>query len=236
MPQSNNDKKYRVEEARICAAYAKWSGNALYPWFKPSHLYMMQDRERQILVAMEQHGFTSFDTIEILEIGCGTGFWLRDFIKWGIRPENITGVDPLSDQIALARQLCPESVAIECGSATNLGFSDGCFDLVLQSTVFSSILDHSIRQQIASEMLRVVKADGAILWYDFLVNNPRNPDVQGINKREIFQLFPGCRVDLRRITLGPPLARCLAPYSLLMCYFMERCKVFNTHLGVIRKE
>jgi hypothetical protein len=85
-------------------------------------------------------------------------------------------------------------------------------------------------------MLRVVKPDGAILWYDFHVNNPRNPDVQGINNREIVRLFPNCRIDLRRITLAPPLARLLAPYSLLICYLLERLLVFNTHyLGVIRK-
>ena len=93
-----------------------------------------------------------------------------------------------------------------------------------------------MRQQIASEMLRVVKADGALLWYDFHMNNPRNPDVQGMKKKEIFRLFPGCRIELRRITLAPPLARLLAPYSLMTCSLLEEFKVFNTHyLGVIRK-
>lgn len=226
----------KVEEARIQAAYAKRGKDARYSWFNPGHLYMMQERERRILVALEHLGFTSFDTIKILEIGCGTGFWLREFIKWGFRPDHIAGIDLLSDRVALAKQLCPEHVRIECGSATKLGFLDGCFDLVLQSTVFSSVLDPFIREQIASEMLRVIKADGAILWYDFHVNNPRNPDVQGMKKQEIFRLFPGCRIDLQRITLAPPLARLLTPYSLLTCYFLERCKVFNTHyLGVIRK-
>ena len=235
-PESNNEEKHQGEEERICAAYAKRHENTRYSWFNPSYAFMMQERERRMLVALEQHGFASLGTRKILEIGCGTGYWLREFIKFGAQPQNITGVDLLSGRVAIGRQLCPERVRIECGSATTLGFPDGCFDLVLQSTVFSSVLDPSTRQQMASEMLRVVKADGALLWYDFHVNNPRNPDVQGMKKREIFRLFPGCRIELRRITLAPPLARLLAPYSLLACYLLERFKVFNTHyLGVIRK-
>lgn len=224
------------EEARIQAAYAKREGNIFYSWLDPSLVFLTQERERRILVSLKQLGFISLDTVNVLEIGCGTGFWLREFIKWGFRPERITGVDLLSDRVSIARHLCPEGVRIECGSATQLKFPDGCFDLVLQSTVFSSVLDPSVRQQIASEMLRVVKADGALLWYDFHVNNPRNPDVQGMNKREIFRLFPDCRIELQRITLAPPLARLLAPYSLLTCFILERCRILNSHyLGVIRK-
>ncbi|MCA9422215.1 MAG: class I SAM-dependent methyltransferase [Nitrospira sp.] len=226
----------KVEEARIQAAYAKRPENTFYSWFNPSYVFMVQEQERRMLVALEQHGFARLDNMKILEIGCGRECWLREFIKWGVKPPNITGIDLLSDRVEAARGLCPEEVEIECGSAGKLGFGDGSFDLVFQSTVFSSILDASLRQQIALEMLRVIKENGAILWYNFHVNKPRNPDVQGINKRKINQLFSGCRIELRRITLAPPLARWLAPYSLLACYLLERVKVFNTHyLGVIRK-
>ena len=238
--ENQSSESVKVEEARIQAAYArrKWGHlrNSLLMVYPAGYVFLMQELERRMLVALGQHGFASLDTIKILEIGCGTGHWLREFIKWSAQPQNITGVDLLSDRVAIARQLCPESVRIECGSATTLGFPDGCFDLVLQSTVFSSVLDPSVRKLIASEMLRVVKPDGALLWHDFYVNNPRNPDVQGMKKWEISRLFPGCRIDMRKITLVPPLARLLAPYSLLACYLLERFKIFNTHyLGVIRK-
>ena len=226
----------KVEEARIQAVYRKRGGNFFYSWFNPSYVFMLQEQERRMLIALKHHGFTSLDNLKILEIGCGRGFWLREFIKWGVPPQNITGIDLLTDRVAMAKQVCPERVKIECGSATQLGFPDGSFDLVLQSTVFSSVLDPSIKQQIASEMLRVVKTNGALLWYDFHVNNPKNANVKGLKKGEIFQLFPGCRIELRRITLAPPLARLLAPYSLMICYLLERLKVFNTHyLGVIQK-
>src|SRR5437867_12293533 len=59
-----------------------------------------------------------------------------------------------------------------CGNAAQLAFPEATFDLVCQSMVFTSILDHGMKQQIAAEMLRVVKIEGLILWYDFHVNNP----------------------------------------------------------------
>jgi hypothetical protein len=75
--------------------------------------------------------------------------------------------------------------------------------MIVQSTVFSSILDSDMKRKVASEMVRVLKPDGLIIWYDCFVSNPRNKDVKGITKNEIHQLFPGCQIDLRRVTLAP---------------------------------
>jgi SAM-dependent methyltransferase len=218
--------------------YAKRPRNdARYSWLNPGHLFIMQELERRLLTLLQRYGFTCWDTYKMLEIGCGTGYWLREFVKWGVRPENITGVDLLPDRVAAAKKLCPEAVQIQCGSAAELAFPKDTFDLVLQSTVFTSVLDASMKQQMASEMLRVVKRDGLILWYDYRVNNPWNSDVRGITRQEIYRFFPGCLIQLQRITLAPPLVRRLAPYSRLSCYVLGKVPWLCTHyLGVIRKE
>jgi SAM-dependent methyltransferase len=224
------------EAARIRAAYAKRQGGFRYSWFNPGHLLMAQQRERQLLALLRRRGFTALDTKKLLEIGCGTGYWLREFVKWGARPENVTGIDLLPDRVAEARRLSPATLKIDCGSAVNLDFPDATFDLVLQATAFTSILDARMKQRIASEMLRVLRGDGLILWYDYHVDNPWNPDVQGVKKPEIFRLFPGCQFTLQRITLAPPLSRILAPYSWLLCCLLERIPLLCTHyLGVIQK-
>ncbi len=227
----------QAEEARIRTAYTKRpADDARYSWFNPGHLFIIQERERRLLALLQRYGFAALGTKKILEIGCGTGYWLREFIKWGAQPQNVVGVDLLPDRVARAKQLCPEAVRIYCGNAAQLSFPNGTFDLVLQSTVFTSILDPALGQQIASEMLRMVKSDGLIVWYDYHVSNPWNPDVRGVKKREICQLFAGSWVELRRITLLPPLVRLLAPYSWLACYLLERIPWLCTHyLGVIRK-
>ncbi len=229
-----------AEEARIREVYSKRKDTAvysgLYSCFNPGHLFMIQERERRTLGLLQQHGYEDLKSKKLLEIGCGEGHWLRDFIKWGARPENVAGIDLLEDRVVESRQLCPPEIKIERGNAAKLEFVDESFDLVLQSTVFTSILDSSLRQQIAREMMRVVKRTGLILWYDYRVNNPRNSDVRGVKRREIAQLFPGCRIELERITLLPPLTRLLAPYSHLACYLLGKLSPLCTHyLGVIRK-
>ena len=226
------------EAARIREAYAKRQKDDIrYSYFSMGNLFMMQEREQRLLALLKRNDLAPLHTKKILEVGCGTGYWLREFIKWGARPENITGIDLLVDRVAEARYLCPEAVRIVDGNAAALAFPDATFNLVVQSTVFTSVLDASMKQQMASEMLRVVKDDGLILWYDYHVNNPWNPDVRGVKRREISQLFPGCHIKLQRITLVPPLVRLLAPYSWLACYVLGKIPWLCTHyLGLISKE
>jgi ubiquinone/menaquinone biosynthesis C-methylase UbiE len=224
------------EEARIREAYARRQGGSIYSLFNPGHLLLVQERERRVLRLLERYGYDDLDSRQILEVGCGKGYWLRDFVKWGARPENIVGIDLLADCISEARRLCPEDIRLKCGNVVELDFLDGTFDLVLQSTVFSSILDPRMKLQIASEILRVVKPTGLILWYDYHINNQKNPDVQAVKKGEIYHLFSGCKIELQRITLAPPLARLLAPYSWLACSLLERIPWLCTHyLGTIRR-
>ena len=156
----------RIEEARIRAAYAKrHNDNVRYSCFNRAQLFMIQERERQILSSLQQHGFERLAKKSILEIGCGTGYWIREFIKWEARPENITGVDLLVDRVAEARQLCPPSVKVECRSAVDLAFPSATFDLVLQST--SLYLDSRCRRE-ATDRLGDAQG-GKANWADYLV-------------------------------------------------------------------
>jgi SAM-dependent methyltransferase len=227
-----------AEEARIRQAYARraLSGQS-YTWFDAGHLFMVQQLERRLLRLLRRHDMAPLQSKKILEIGCGNGHWLREFVKWGASPDNLAGVDLLAERVDQARRLSPAGIAFQSGNATRLNFADQRFDIVLQATVFTSIRDFAVKRQIAAEMLRVVKERGIVLWYDFHVDNPRNPDVRGIKSREIAQLFPGCRISLERIILAPPVLRRLAPYTWLGCYLLSAIPWLCTHyLGTIRKD
>lgn len=227
----------QTEEVRIHEAYERRkTTDARYSWFDHGHLFTIQQLERNVLIALRVHGMDPLHSRRILEIGCGNGHWLRQFIQWGARPENLTGVDLLAERVAEAMKLCPPQVKIHRTNAATLRFADGTFDLVFQATVFTSIFNSDIKGQIAAEMMRVTRDDGHILWYDFRVNNPWNSDVQGVKSEEIQKLFPSCDITLHRVTLAPPLVRRLAPYSWLGCYLLEKIPSLCTHyLGVIRK-
>jgi len=228
---------FRAEETRIRSAYAKRESlGSLYSCFNPGNLFITQTRERRLLRLLKEHGCESLNNKKILEIGCGKGYWLREFVRFGAPPENIYGIDLISEDVAEAIHLSPPRMHIECRNAANLPFAAESFDIVLQFTVFTSILDPELKHGVAAEMIRVVKPDGLIVWYDFYANNPWNPDVRGVKKRNITQFFPGCTIKLQRLTLAPPLARCVAPYSWLACEILETMPWLCTHyLGAIKK-
>ena len=207
----------------------------LYSFLNKATLFMSQQREKLILKILNSYGIKNLSDKKVLDVGCGSGGVLRDFIKYGAMPENLYGIDLLPDRIEKAKKLSPH-INFYLGSATELPFEDEFFDIVMQFTVFTSILDYSMKQKIAKEMLRVLKTDGIIIWYDYWISKPTNPDVKGVGKQEIKKLFPNCKFEFHRITLAPPIARVLVPVSWILCELLEKLKIFNTHyLAVIKK-
>jgi SAM-dependent methyltransferase len=226
------------EELRMASAYAKRRLSVpdnRYSLLHEGNLLLAQTRERQILACLKRAGIRDLRSSSILEVGCGGGFWLREFIRWGARPENVVGVDLLAERVAEARNLCPLGVQVHCCNAIALPFETGVFDIVFQATAFTSVLNSSMKEQMASQMTRVAKARGMIMWYDYHVNNPWNLDVKGISRAELGTLFPKCSVEYRRITLAPPVVRLLARYSWIACSLLEKIPWLCTHhLAVIR--
>lgn len=227
------------ELERIKKAYAKrdLSGKSrLYDIFNPSALYIHQQREKAILITLSKFDCHLLSNITIFDTGCGTGDILRDFVKYGAMPENCYGIDLLPGRIETAKRLSP-NMHFTCGNAETLPYEKSFFDVILCFTVFTSIFDRHMKQHIANEMLRVLEPEGIILWYDYFLNNPRNPDVRGVKKQEIHTLFNSCEIMLKRTTLAPPLTRMIAPFSTIMCELLEKIPVLCTHyLGVIRKK
>jgi SAM-dependent methyltransferase len=222
------------ERARIGEAYARLERRGWYSWSDPAYRFMMHALERRILRLLGSRGLLPLQGRRILEVGCGTGHWLRELIKWGADPSLVSGVDLLPERLAAARGRSPAAVLLACASADALPVRDRSADLVIQSTLFSSILDPVMRRRAAAELVRTVRPGGHILWYDFFVRRPGNSDVVAISRGEIRALFPGCPVTLRRATLAPPLCRLLASRAELSCWLLERIPFLRFHyLGLI---
>lgn len=210
------------------------AGRGMYSHFNQTNLFFLQQRERQLTQLLKAIRFDNFSYKRILEIGCGGGGVLLNFLSYGAHSEQLFGIDLLHERLRSASaQLAGSKFTNADGQ--KLPFLPDEFDLLLQFTAFSSVLNFQVKQNMAAEMLRVLKPDGAILWYDFWWN-PTNPQTAGIKPKEIKDLFPGCEFVFRKITLAPPIARSIVPISWPLAMVLESLQVFNSHyLAIIRK-
>ena len=234
-PQSRGARSVIAEQDdldRLREEYAdreqRLAGSGIYSLYNPAHRFMVQSRSGEMLDMLGAEGIRSLDGLRILELGCGTGGVLLELISYGANPEELHGVDLLPDRVKAAHHALPH-LPLSIADGQRLPYAAGTFDLVLQFTVFTSILDQRVRGNIAGEMLRVLdKNTGMILWFDYWLN-PTNPQARGIRPSEVRDLFLGCRFTFRRITLAPPITRRLAPLSWTAAHLLEKLKLFNSH-------
>lgn len=159
---------------------------------------------------------------------------LVEFLMYGVKPRGLFGIDLLHPRLIEAHHKLPSS-PIATADRQYLPYTADSFDLALQFTAFSSILDNQIKLNMAADILRVLKPEGYIIWYDFWLN-PTNKQTRGIHPTEIRHLFPNCSFDFHKITLAPPIARKVVPVSWGLAVFLESLKIFNSHfLVLIRK-
>jgi len=195
---------------------------------------MLQERDRAIQAALARFARGASWDWHVLDLGCGEGHHLAKFVSQGVNPANLIGIDLLSARVASAKFRFP-NLHFMNGDAAMLPLADAQIDLALQFTVFSSILDAPMKRRVAQEILRVLKPNGLVLWYDYRLN-PTNSQTRGIDKNEIRNLFFGCEYLFQRLTLAPPLLRALAPRSWLLCALLSQIDFLKTHyFAVIRK-
>jgi ubiquinone/menaquinone biosynthesis C-methylase UbiE len=195
-------------------------------------LMIRQQATRACIHVLHRAGLFPLANARIMDIGCGNGNWLLEFLQWGASPEKLSGIDLSAARIASAQHRLP-SADLRTASATELPWEGASFDLVTQFTVFTSILDRQMQQQIAAEMQRVLKPGGSILWFDFRYSNPRNPNVRGIGRSEIKSLFPNCRIDFRSTVLAPPVADLAASLSWAVGEILHAVPVLRTHYAAL---
>ena len=217
-------KEYQRRRKEIPADFYRQAGDS----------YIYHDRRSSVEEILTREKIIPLIGKKVLEIGCGIGAWLEDFQGWGAKQENIYGIDLDEERAEVARKKIP-GAHIVIGDAARSPWPSGFFDIILQSTVFTSILEQRVRLELAGEMIRLLKPDGVFLWYDFRFNNPYNVNVRGIKSDQIAALFPGFELIFYKMTLLPPLARFLAPRLEFLCEFLNQCTFLKTHYFILMR-
>lgn len=219
-----------TESDRIAERYARRGPPDRYSPLQPDVACTLHERQRAMLALWRAAGWHELASRRIAEVGSGAGGNLLELLRLGATPERLTGIELLPERHAQARQRLPAAVTLLQGDATQAAIEAGSHDMVLASTVFSSLLDAGTRQALAVAMWRWLRPGGAVLWYDFTIDNPRNADVRGMPLHEVQALFPQGRITRRRVTLAPPLARPLCRLHPSLYTAFNALPLLRTHL------
>lgn len=225
-----------IERAR--QVYVKRDSNPRYKNYwalsNPVVLHLLHERERVALRALFKERDILSDA-KLLDVGCGTGAEFSTYVRWGVRPSQIHGVDISSHRIdqAMLRQLGNPRL-IDGGI---FPYQDASFDIVTQNVVFSSILDVGTRQALAEEMLRVLKPDGIILWYDACSPLTNREYFRSVSISEVQGMFPNVRWDWTRLTTHEGMLRRLHKFfGLPAIQLISWFPIFKTHVFGLGKK
>jgi len=228
MPDPNPTDETRA----VAERYARRGGLDRYSYLQADVWQSLQERQRALLKLLLRLGLTDLARLRLLEVGCGAGGNLLELLRLGFAPANLSGAELLPERLAQARAVLPPALMLWGGDASALDIAPASQDIVFQSTVFSSLLDDDFQQRLAAAMWSWVKPGGGVLWYDFTVNNPRNPDVRGVPLARVQQLFPQAVMTSRRLTLAPPIARAVCRLHPSLYPVFNAFPLLRTHVLV----
>jgi len=100
---------------------------------------------------------------DVLEIGCGTATNLKMYREQGCR---IHGLDRSPAMLEKARLKLGDEADLQLGSAEKMPFRNNSIDLALAMLTLHE-MPLEIRKTVISEMVRVVKPHGNLLFVDF---------------------------------------------------------------------
>ena len=102
--------------------------------------------------------------------------------------------------------------------------------------MFSSILDDQNRYKVANEIIRLLKPNGIIMYYDVRYNNPTNKNLKAVKRKQLFKLFPNMKKELLSVTLLPYLSRKLGILNNPFYFLLSKISFLRTHyIGIIKK-
>ena len=230
------DDPHVAEARRLHDLYAGYDKHRPNKWSRlnPGNREIIAERIRVTEWALRSVGVWPLKDKRILEVGCGDGAVLADFISLGAAEEFLFGVDLVEERIDIARSRLPGG-HLEVGDATSLQFPDASFDIVALFTVVSSIQSAVTREKLVREVVRVTDPRGSILIYDLRVWSPTNWNVRPVRRRAVYKLFPGMSAMARSLTVVPQLTRILGS-SASRCYpILSSIPFMRTHNMIVLK-
>lgn len=166
----------------------------------------------------------------VLDLGSGGGRLAAVAQSADLPISAWTGVDLDKESVTEASTNFDWARFVEA-SADALPFTSDAFDVVVASTLFSSLPSAEFERRVALEVARVLRPSGRLIWYDLRYGNPANRLVHGLDRRRLTELFPGWHAELRSTTLLPPIARRLGKLTPVAYPLLHAVPLLRSHLA-----
>lgn len=203
-----NADDYLNEQERIRSVYRDWLANErinAYAWHRADVMEQQAARWRTAGAMLAGTVGPDLSPLHIIDVGCGSGGFLRQLISWGADPAKLAGTEYQAERLEQARLRTAPGVRWHLG---DLDFTPAASaDLVIANTVFSSILDPAMRATLAADMWRTVAPGGWCMVFDFRYNNPRNAQVRRVDRDELRRWWPASDTRRQTLLLAPPIGR-----------------------------
>jgi ubiquinone/menaquinone biosynthesis C-methylase UbiE len=217
----------RVARARLSAAYERTMAaeySKRWSLENPGNREVQLERD-SVLRSLTRHAIPN-RPLRVLDLGCGSLSVLPDSILVDTR----LGLDLLIGRLIDLRSTDGDTPVVNADGA-HLPFPDDAFDVVVLSTMMTSVPDDETRRSVASEVVRVLRTGGAMLWYDMRMPNPRNKATRAIGRRELGRLFAPLEGEIRSLTVVPFVARRLGRFSVRGYATLRRIPLMRSHLA-----
>lgn len=165
---------------------------------------------------------------KVLDVGCGTGGSLLQFLAFGFAPDCLFGIDIIQERVHEGKKRFP-NLNLTWGDASRMNYDSDSFDIVMESTMFIQLADDASSRRIAQEMLRVVKPSGYVMLIDWRYSL-RHPEYKALSKKRIASLFGvGLETTQHCRTYGaliPPIGRFLSTYLQPLYFIVQKTLPF----------
>jgi ubiquinone/menaquinone biosynthesis C-methylase UbiE len=165
--------------------------------------------------------------LPILDVGCGTGWWLETLGSTGAAGSDLHGIELDPRRAEAARRRVP-TAGIAVGDATALPYPDGRFGLVTLIVLLSSLPSTRAIVGALCEARRVLAPGGTIAVYEPRIPNPLNRAVRLVRACDFDRAGLVPRVE-GTLTLVPQVGRRLGPLTPTLHAALSRVPLLRSH-------
>lgn len=160
--------KYSPREywTKLARDFARSDRKGFAPVLHPSAPYWFNEAIDRLQARAWNRALTCCEfrnNAQVLDVGCGTGRWLR---RLGQRNISAVGIDQSVGMLRLARERATHSPLL-AGDVQHLPFRDESFDCVIGITVVQHIPPEQ-QERALREMIRVLRGGGYLILFELI--------------------------------------------------------------------